>query len=76
MIDAKKIFEEVRANRLAWSTCSASHHRVEQIDTTPLRSKFRCIHCGGIIGSEIQYYIQGFEAAGGKADDVFPGWYG
>ena len=74
-IDMRQIWDGVRANREAWASCPATHHQLMRVGTSTGRQKFQCLHCGGTIGSEVQYYIQGFEAAGGKADDVFPGWH-
>lgn len=37
--------------------------------------RFTCLECGGVMNlSDIGTYIRGYVAAGGAADDIWPGW--
>jgi hypothetical protein len=36
---------------------------------------YTCLNCGGQIGAvDLGFYIDGYKAAGGNVNDVFPGW--
>jgi hypothetical protein len=43
--------------------------------TAKLGGKYCCMTCGAVMNlPEVALYIQGFVHAGGREDDVWPGW--
>lgn len=73
-MDAKRILEEVKENNRKIDACK--RHRFSG-ETLPFGKKYTCLECGGQMkGTDIMSYIQGYEAAGGHCDDIFPGWRG
>lgn len=72
-IDTAAILAEVRANRARLEGCK--RHRFEPPALVKLGLKLTCSACGGEMHlTDISYYIAGYEAAGGLADDVWPGY--
>lgn len=72
-IDFKGIFAQVKANSEAIRACKK--HRFERQESYSLGQKHKCIECGGEMRMpEIGSYIRGYEAHGGNAEDIFPGW--
>ena len=68
------IWEEVKANIARIDACP--RHRFEG-DRAAVKLGVRqvCLNCGGAMGIvDIGNYIKGFEAAGGSADAVWPGY--
>lgn len=68
------VWQEVKANRAKLNGCKRHHFDGGEIKK--LGAKYICRHCGGTEGlSSIGDYIKGYEAAGGNADDIWPGWW-
>lgn len=71
-IDAKALWEQVKANSAKLNACP--RHR---FPAGPVRlgQKHTCLDCGGAIdGVALLNYIAGYEAAGGDAADIYPGF--
>lgn len=67
------IWRSVKANRAKLKSCK--RHGFTGGKITNLGDKYRCLHCGGTESlSNVAAYIEGYEAAGGNADDIWPGW--
>lgn len=67
------IWNDVKANRKKLASCRA--HRFEGGPIEKLGAKYTCSRCGGEETlTRISDYIEGFKAAGGNADDIWPGW--
>ncbi len=70
--EIKGALANIRANQARLDGCAL--HRFAPAEVA-LGSKQSCLACGGEIGNvELGYYIAGYEAGGGAADDVWPGW--
>lgn len=73
-IDAKAIWEEVKANNAKLRSCP--RHRFPA-GPVGLGQKHTCLDCGGRIdGVALLNYLAGYEAAGGDPHDVYPGFRG
>lgn len=73
-IDTAAILKQVKANRRLVDGCKL--HRFEARNIKPFH-KATCLACGGEMGLvQIGFYIKGYEAGGGKADDVWPNYRG
>lgn len=73
--ESQKLFEQIKANSAALAACR--RHRFEPSEPRQLFGRVTCLHCGGTIQStDVYHYIRGYEAAGGSADDIWPGWHG
>lgn len=71
--DAKSLWEDVKANRRKIDECE--RHLVPGGTDIKLGQKHVCLNCRGALQlTDIGPYIQGYEAAGGQADDVWPGY--
>lgn len=71
-MDTGEILKEVRANRALLKSCR--RHTIDP-STYKFGHKLTCIHCGGTISAtEYMAYVNGYIAAGGEANDVWPGW--
>lgn len=69
----KSIWQEVQDNRKALDSCSL--HQFEPPEELKLGDVYTCKNCGGKKRiSDISDYIHGYEAAGGNANDIWPGW--
>ena len=72
--DVDDILVQVRANQAKLSGCK--QHRFDGGKTVKLGMKCECLACGGTISlTDAGWYIKGFEAAGGSADDIWPGYH-
>lgn len=72
-IDTKALFAEVQGNRAKLDSCK--RHRFAG-GSPVLGGRNTCLDCGGQIGNtDVMYYIAGFEAGGGNADEIWPGWH-
>lgn len=68
--EALTLWEKVKANNRALDACS--RHRFAGGAITKLGDKYKCLACGGEMRlTDIGPYIQGYEAAGGSADDIW-----
>lgn len=66
------IWEQVKANHAKLRNCK--RHRFPEGDVK-IGQKMVCLECGGEMDlTRIGEYIRGYQAAGGKADDVWPGY--
>jgi hypothetical protein len=73
-VDFKGLWAEVKANRAKLDGCA--RHRFEA-KPVKLGEKQICLMCGGTISlTDMGNYIRGYEAAGGSADDIWPGYRG
>lgn len=69
------IVNEALAESRKWTGCK--RHQFEGKQQPKLGQKYACRNCGvakdlGVIGN----YIQGYEAGGGNANDIWPGYRG
>lgn len=72
MIDAKGLWAEVQENSRKVRGCK--RHRFGH-ETVTLGMKINCENCGGFLRlTDIGQYIAGYEAAGGKAEDIWPAY--
>lgn len=70
---ALTLWEEVKANRRRIDACE--RHLFPGGTDIKLGQKHFCLNCGGALQlTDIGPYIQGYEAAGGAADDIWPGY--
>ena len=69
--DVKKIWDEVAANRLRLNRC-----KLHQFQGMPeLGKDMTCVNCGGRLQlGHVGMYIDGYEAAGGRADMIWPAY--
>ena len=73
-IDAKGIWEKVKANSEKLRACKRHRFPAGPIN---LGQRHTCLDCGGEIdGYALHWYIDGYEAAGGDAADIYPGFRG
>lgn len=73
-MDTKKILAEVKENTRKLDSCDRHLFNGERV---PFGKKYTCLKCGGKLnGTDVLYYINGYEAAGGDCDDIYPGWRG
>lgn len=71
--DLRDLWNEARANLEKLRGCS--RHRFEPPEQYRPAQEIMCQACGGRIRlTDIALYIQGYEAAGGNADDIWPGF--
>lgn len=72
-IDIKKILAEVQENIARRQACL--RHRFDPPPLRKLGEKHTCLECGCTMsGPHIMFYIEGYEAAGGHCDDIWPGF--
>jgi len=68
----KGIWAEVKANQAKRKQCK--RHRILPEDWAFGR-RITCRECGAWMqATDLIYYIEGYEAAGGNADDIWPGY--
>ena len=73
VIDARKLWEQAKANGEKRRACP--RHRFERMTDRRLGQRHTCLNCGcEMRGPEVMFYIEGYEAAGGSADDIWPGY--
>lgn len=66
------IWEEVKENAAKLKACP--RHRFPGGDVK-LGQRVTCLECGGWMNlTRAGEYVNGYEAAGGDADNVWPGW--
>jgi hypothetical protein len=71
--DVLSLWEQVKANNRALEACE--RHLFAGGPVVKLGDKYPCLACGGSMRlTDIGPYIQGYEAAGGSADDIWPGY--
>lgn len=71
--DIDDIWVEVKANHARLKSCAK--HQYEGGQIKKLGAKYACKNCGGTRGLEhIGDYIDGYVAAGGNSEDIWPGW--
>jgi hypothetical protein len=69
------MYEGIRQNRTTLDNCPKHRFSCEQVTIT-LGVKLRCLECGGdMILTEIAQYIRGYVAAGGDANEIWPGYW-
>lgn len=65
---------QVRVNSQMLRSCPRHEFLVH---SPTLLQKVKCNKCGGTLSLvDASYYVRGYVAAGGNADDVWPGWKG
>lgn len=70
--DVKRIWADVKENRRKLDSCKLHQF---QVGTVELGKTMTCINCGGsILPSHVGMYIEGYVAAGGRADMIWPAW--
>lgn len=70
----KETWENVQENSRRLRGCP--RHRFKGERSTMLKANYVCSECGGEIDSlKINYYIQGYMAAGGDVNDIWPGYF-
>lgn len=70
--EAKRLWDEVKENIARLESCP--RHQFEA-GTPALGEKIFCINCRGQMSHlDARQYLRGYQAAGGDADDVWPGW--
>jgi hypothetical protein len=70
--EALLLWDQVKANIARLSACK--RHRFEAT-SVHLGQKHPCLECGGKISlTDLGQYIAGYEAHGGSADDIWPGY--
>lgn len=66
------ILSEVRANRAKLDGCARHHWTYAKL---VLGQPLICDNCGGTMQiTDAGMYVKGYIAAGGNAEDVWPGW--
>lgn len=72
-VDFRAIFDRVNKNRGKLDACPC--HVFPANTVVQLGGKVTCERCGGSLGLiEAFRYVQGYEAAGGYANDIWPGY--
>lgn len=79
-VDFARMFAEVQANRNRLDACP--RHKfdghvpgIEQGVAGMMGKKITCLNCGGQMDLvALNFYLRGFEAAGGNGNTVLPGW--
>jgi hypothetical protein len=68
------IWAQVKANQVKLKACTK--HRFEG-GLVKIGQQIVCLNCGGKMGLvQAGRYVEGYEAAGGNIDDVWPGYNG
>ena len=71
--EIRGIWEQVKANSAKLRSCNRHRFEASQVK---LGQKMICLNCGGTISlTDVGYYIRGYEANGGNADDIWPGFH-
>ena len=72
--DMDDILVQVRANHAKLDGCK--RHRFDGGKKVALGMKCVCLDCGGTMSlTDAGWYVKGYEAAGGEADDIWPGYH-
>jgi hypothetical protein len=73
--EGPSIMAEVKANRTKLDGCT--RHLFDIPKPVKMGAKYYCKMCGGQTSlTNIGWYIRGYVAHGGLADDIVPGWNG
>lgn len=71
-----KRWEKAKANKRRLDACA--RHRFfsrSPSEGSPFGKSFVCLNCGGAMNFlSIGEYIEGYQAAGGNPNDIWPGW--
>lgn len=68
------ILSRIRKNSNLLDACPRHEFTGEKM---PPGNKYTCLICGGEMkGRDVLFYIQGYQAAGGDCNDIYPGWNG
>jgi hypothetical protein len=68
-----KIWKQARENNEKLKTCRRHYFKTEP---SRLGAKHVCLNCGGAIDAvNLKFYVEGYEAAGGNADTIMPGYH-
>jgi hypothetical protein len=71
--DVRAIWDQVKANSAKLEACPC--HRFAG-GPVQIGQRHLCLECGGeMAGSDLLWYIRGYEAAGGAADIIYPRWH-
>lgn len=76
MIDSKKLWEEVKENYRKLDSCERHKFNPDDYIKGKLGQKMTCTKCGGVMNivPDITSYINGYEASGRSADDIWKGF--
>lgn len=70
---AQELFRQVKENLNRLRNCP--RHRFAADQLVQIGTKVTCLECQGSISlTDVGLYIQGYKAAGGSADDIWPGY--
>ena len=70
--ELQSLLAEVNENQARLDACE--RHRFEGKPTGTLGARVTCANCGGKMKVlDVAIYMRGYEAAGGAADDIWPG---
>jgi hypothetical protein len=73
--DAKAVFQKCRDNRDRLDACPRHFFPLPPSTGIQLGVKLECERCGGKLDLvAINYYVRGYEAAGGDGNDIVSGW--
>ena len=68
--ELKALWQDAKDNVDRLHGCA--RHRFDAVQPG---KRVTCLECGGVMSlSDIGNYIRGYVAAGGAADDIWPGW--
>lgn len=73
MKNAKALLAQIKQNQARLHSCARHQFNPSDFKPGKLNQKFTCIKCGGTLklSPDITRYIEGYEAAGGDADDIW-----
>jgi hypothetical protein len=70
---SRKLWEEVKENHRRQEACPKHHFTYDKVQ---IGKPIECDNCGGTMQfTDAGMYVKGYMAAGGNADDVWPGWF-
>lgn len=71
---SESILKSIRANSKKLQECKCHKFSGERM---PPGNNYTCLNCGGEMkGRDVLFYIEGYKAAGGDCNDIYPGWNG
>ena len=69
----KKLWDQAKANGAKRRACT--RHRFDPMTNYQLGQIQVCLNCGcNLRGPDVMFYIEGYEAGGGNADDICLGY--